>query len=112
MYALLSRWELQVAPNHANTLYNYGVLMDSLKKHDDAEQLFTQATQANSSHAYALYNLAVLKEDIRKDLDGAEKVLAGYCPVQLQFSRSTNTFIDCSSTLKLVRQPPGTFQLP
>ena len=76
---------LQTAPTHANTLYNYGVLMDSLKKHDDAEELFTKASESNSSHAYALYNLAVIKEDVRKDLDRAEKVIGLKTPCGIYF---------------------------
>ena len=65
---------IKLDPNHANSLYNYGVMLDSTRKdYDNAEKYYREAIRANPKHAYALYNLAVLLEEIRKDNDGAEE---------------------------------------
>jgi len=64
-------------PGHANSLYNYAVLLDSVKNdYDRAEALYKRAIAANPLHAYSLYNYALLLEDVRKDYDGAETVCA------------------------------------
>ena len=69
----LYRKAIKLDPNHANSLYNYGVMLDSTRKdYDNAEKYYREAIRANPKHAYALYNLAVLLEEIRKDNDGAE----------------------------------------
>ena len=50
-----------MAPAHANTLYNLGVLFDSVRKDQaSAEGFYRRAIEAKPKHAYALYNLAVL----------------------------------------------------
>lgn len=53
-----------MTPNHANTLYNYAVLLDThLQRKRDAERLYRAAVEIEARHAYALYNLAVLLEE-------------------------------------------------
>ena len=53
---------------HANTLYNYGVLLDShLLKKADAEAMYRRAITVSPKHPFALYNIAVLlEEDLSK----------------------------------------------
>ena len=64
-------------PNHANSLYNYGVLLDShLSRKKEAEQLYRRALESNPTHPYALYNLAVLIEESRENLDEAYNLYA------------------------------------
>lgn len=51
-------------PTHANSLYNYAVMLDThLKRKDEAEALYRRALDVEPRHAYALYNLAVLLEE-------------------------------------------------
>ena len=51
-------------PEHANTLYNYAVMLDThLKRKEEAEALYRRALAMEPRHAYALYNLAVLLEE-------------------------------------------------
>ena len=53
-----------MSPNHANTLYNYAVLLDThLKRKADAEKFYRSTIEVETRHAYALYNLAVLLEE-------------------------------------------------
>ncbi len=55
---------LKFTPNHANTLYNYAVLLDThLKRKDEAEDFYRKTLDIEPKHAYALYNLAVLLEE-------------------------------------------------
>ena len=59
------RAAVAVNPTHANTLYNYAVLLDShLKRKEEAEILYNKCLEAQPRHAFALYNLAVLREEI------------------------------------------------
>lgn len=49
---------------HANTLYNYAVMLDThLKRKEEAEALYRRALEVEPRHAFALYNLAVLLEE-------------------------------------------------
>ena len=49
---------------HANTLYNYAVMLDThVKRKEEAEQLYRRALEVEPRHAFALYNLAVLLEE-------------------------------------------------
>ena len=60
----MSRQVLSLHPRHANTLYNYAVLLDThLKRKPEAEQYYRQTIELEPKHAYALYNLAVLLEE-------------------------------------------------
>lgn len=53
-----------MTPTHANTLYNYAVLLDThLQRKNEAELLYRRAIEIEPRHAYALYNLAVLLEE-------------------------------------------------
>lgn len=55
---------MEVTPSHANTLYNYAVLLDThLQRKSEAELLYRRAIEMEPRHAYALYNLAVLLEE-------------------------------------------------
>lgn len=55
---------MEVHPKHANTLYNFAVMLDThLKRRDEAEVLYRNALEVEPRHAYALYNLAVLLEE-------------------------------------------------
>ncbi len=55
---------LRFTPNHANTLYNYAVLLDThLRRKFDAEAFYRKTLDIEPKHAYALYNLAVLLEE-------------------------------------------------
>jgi len=54
---------------HANTLYNYGVMLDThCNRKEEAEHLYRRCLSVDPNHAYALYNLAVLLEETGKDL--------------------------------------------
>lgn len=58
------RDSLKVAPKHVNTLYNFGVMLDThCKRKDDAESLYRRAIHEEPNHPFALYNLAVLLEE-------------------------------------------------
>jgi tetratricopeptide (TPR) repeat protein len=58
------RRALEVQPKHANSLYNYAVMLDThLKRKEEAEALYRRALAVEPRHAYALYNLAVLLEE-------------------------------------------------
>ena len=58
------RQALEVQPTHANSLYNYAVMLDThLKRKEEAEGLYRRALAVEPRHAYALYNLAVLLEE-------------------------------------------------
>ena len=58
------RRALIVAPNHSNTLYNYGVMLDThLNRKPEAESLYCRALEGEPRHPFALYNLAVLLEE-------------------------------------------------
>ena len=51
-------------PKHANTLYNYAVMLDThLKRKEEAESTYRTCLQSEPKHAFALYNLAVLLEE-------------------------------------------------
>lgn len=52
-------------PKHANTLYNFAVMLDTHVKgrKEEAEQYYRRALDIEPRHAYALYNLAVLLEE-------------------------------------------------
>jgi tetratricopeptide (TPR) repeat protein len=64
-------------PNHANTLYNYAVMLDShCNRRDEAEELYHKALSIEPHHPYALYNLAVLLEDKYKIEEKAIKELS------------------------------------
>lgn len=55
---------MDLSPNHANTLYNYAVLLDThLKRKPEAEKYYRLTIEVEARHAYALYNLAVLLEE-------------------------------------------------
>ena len=59
------RAAIAVSATHANTLYNYAVLLDShLKRKDEAEVLYRRCLESQPRHAFALYNLAVLREEV------------------------------------------------
>jgi tetratricopeptide (TPR) repeat protein len=63
------RAAIDVSATHANTLYNYAVLLDShLKRKDEAEVLYRKCLETQPRHAFALYNLAVLREEIVNNL--------------------------------------------
>lgn len=56
---------MAVSATHANTLYNYAVLLDShLKRKTEAEVLYRKCLETQPRHAFALYNLAVLREEM------------------------------------------------
>jgi tetratricopeptide (TPR) repeat protein len=74
---------LDITPTHANTLYNYAVLLDThLLRKSEAEQYYRRALEVEPRHAYALYNLAVLLEekyansDIYKEITDESQRLA------------------------------------
>jgi tetratricopeptide (TPR) repeat protein len=51
-------------PQHANSIYNYAVLLDSgLGDAARAEAMYRRCLAAAPKHSYALYNLAVLVEE-------------------------------------------------
>jgi tetratricopeptide (TPR) repeat protein len=53
-----------VQPTHANSLYNYAVMLDTrLGRKEEAEALYRRALAVEPRHAFALYNLAVLLEE-------------------------------------------------
>jgi tetratricopeptide (TPR) repeat protein len=53
-----------VSPSHSNSLYNYGVLLDShCQRKQEAEILYRLALDIDPKHSFALYNLAVLREE-------------------------------------------------
>lgn len=55
---------LEVHAKHANTLYNFAVMLDThLKRKEEAEGLYRRALEVEPRHAFALYNLAVLLEE-------------------------------------------------
>ncbi len=46
-------------PKHANSCYNYAVMLDNaLRRYDEAEALYRKALEANPRHAFSWYNLA------------------------------------------------------
>jgi hypothetical protein len=54
-----------VTPTHANSLYNYGVLLDShCQRKSEAEALYCRCLEVEPKHSFALYNLAVLREEV------------------------------------------------
>lgn len=58
------RTVLHYTSSHANTLYNYAVLLDThMKRKTDAEIYYRRTLEIEPKHAYALYNLAVLLEE-------------------------------------------------
>lgn len=55
---------LSTNAQHANTLYNYAVMLDThLLAKERAESLYRQCISVHKRHAFALYNLAVLLEE-------------------------------------------------
>jgi tetratricopeptide (TPR) repeat protein len=55
---------LQVNPRHANTLYNFAVMLDThCNRKGEAEGLYRRCIELEPRHAFALYNLAVLLEE-------------------------------------------------
>jgi hypothetical protein len=63
------RSAIAVTSTHANTLYNYAVLLDShLKRKPEAEVLYRRCLETQPRHAFALYNLAVLREEMINNL--------------------------------------------
>ena len=65
------------SPQHANTLYNYAVMLDThCDRKEEAEGLYRQALSFEPNHPYALYNLAVLLEDKYKDDEKRRKELS------------------------------------
>lgn len=66
---------LAVQPDHANSCYNYAVLLES--NYGDvggAVALYERALLARPDHAFTLYNLAVIMEEKRRDYKRAEKL--------------------------------------
>ena len=58
------RKALETAPTHVNTLYNFGVMLDThCHRKDEAEKLYRDALEGEPRHPFALYNLAVLLEE-------------------------------------------------
>eukprot|EP00597_Dinobryon_sp_UTEXLB2267_P009215 CAMPEP_0170087648 /NCGR_PEP_ID=MMETSP0019_2-20121128/22087_1 /TAXON_ID=98059 /ORGANISM="Dinobryon sp., Strain UTEXLB2267" /LENGTH=277 /DNA_ID=CAMNT_0010305431 /DNA_START=319 /DNA_END=1148 /DNA_ORIENTATION=+ len=58
------RREYRMNPKHANTLYNYAVMLDThLQRKDEAEATYRTCLVSEPKHAFALYNLAVLLEE-------------------------------------------------
>ena len=58
------RKALETAPTHVNTLYNFGVMLDThCHRKDEAEKLYRDALEGGPRHPFALYNLAVLLEE-------------------------------------------------
>jgi tetratricopeptide (TPR) repeat protein len=56
---------LEISPTHANSLYNYGVLLDShCSRKPEAEELYCRCLEVEPRHSFALYNLAVLREEV------------------------------------------------
>lgn len=54
-----------MTPTHANSLYNYGVLLDShCQRKSEAEALYCRCLEVEPKHSFALYNLAVLREEV------------------------------------------------
>ncbi len=64
---------MTVSPKHANTLYNYGVMLDThLSRKPEAERLYRRALEEEPRHPFALYNLAVLLEERLSDAAGGD----------------------------------------
>jgi len=69
---------LDVSPSHANTLYNFAVMLDThCKRKDEAEILYRRSLEVEPRHSYALYNLAVLLEEKYSKLDRAADSASG-----------------------------------
>ena len=64
-------------PTHANTLYNYAVMLDShCGRKEEAERYYRRCVEVEPRHSFALYNMAVLREEwlsaLRKDEGGTD----------------------------------------
>eukprot|EP01041_Mallomonas_annulata_P002366 gene2366-4588_t len=72
---IFSMKALVTAPTHANTLYNYAVMLDThCQRKPEAEGLYLRCLETDPRHPFALYNLAVLLEEMKRD----NAVVLGY----------------------------------
>ncbi len=68
IFFIINRKALMVSNAHANSLYNYAVMLDThCDRKLEAEGLYRRALEIEPNHPYALYNLAVLLEDKYKN---------------------------------------------
>lgn len=72
---------LELSPAHPNSCYNYGVLLESLSRRDEAEEFYRRAATGPEPHGLAAYNLALLlEENIGAEQDEAGRSrLRGEC---------------------------------
>ena len=78
------RKALSINPRHANTLYNFGVMLDThCNRKLEADEFYCKVLDEEPQHSYALYNLAVLLEERLNSMEvGTLKsvtTLAGEC---------------------------------
>ena len=94
-----------MAPTHANTLYNLGVLFDTVRKDPtSAEGFYRRAIEVKPKHAYALYNVAVLLHHWTKDnQDRADEAERFYERAVAANSRDPLALCDFGSFLWEVR---------
>ena len=60
------RLAMEIDPDHANSIYNYAVMLDSgMNSQARAEPLYRRCIEVNPNHSFALYNLAILVEEVR-----------------------------------------------
>ena len=70
-------------PKHANTLYNYAVMLDShCGRKEEAEQFYRRCIEVEARHSFALYNLAVLREELLSSLRCSQKGEEGGAPAE------------------------------
>ena len=70
----LYRKAIELDSNNAAAHNNLGLLLQTVRNYDDAEQHYREAIELDPKHAWAHNNLGRLLHDVRKDYDGAEKL--------------------------------------
>ena len=70
----LYRKAIELDSNNAAAHNNLGLLLQTVRNYDDAEQHYREAIELDPKHAMAHYNLGWFLHDVRKDYDGAEKL--------------------------------------
>ncbi|KAJ1475158.1 hypothetical protein T484DRAFT_1910213 [Baffinella frigidus] len=69
------RLALAADPEHADTLSQLGLLMQTVRSNNDAaENMYVRALKADPSHMDTLQNYAIFLEEVRGDVAGAEKM--------------------------------------
>ncbi|WP_413206759.1 tetratricopeptide repeat protein [Rhodospirillum sp. A1_3_36] len=99
-YAYFNR-ALAVAPKNADTLGNFAVFMETVRKDmDEAENLYKRAIEADPKHADTLGNFAVFMETVRKDMDEAEDLYKRAIEADPKHANTLGNFADFMETVR------------